>query len=139
MNKTILNIIAFINILVSTLSYLKIYSLMVDSELSSKGWAEIFTLISSILFIISGLSLASIINAITKFKKYIIVLFYLLIGIVPMTIQNQFMIIPTFVFSIIVMTISISVITKTKAEQLISLNGLLLVINAIWVTFMVKI
>jgi hypothetical protein len=112
---------------------------MVDSELSSKGWAEIFTLISSILFIISGLSLASIINAITKFKKYIIVLFYLLIGIVPMTIQNQFMIIPTFVFSIIVMTISISVITKTKAEQLISLNGLLLVINAIWVTFMVKI
>ncbi|MFV5692204.1 hypothetical protein ACM55K_09285 [Flavobacterium sp. LT1R49] len=138
MNKTISNIIAFITILVSTLSYLQIYNVMIDSHPSSKGLSEFFTLVSSILFIMSGLSLASIINKITEFKKYIIVSLYLLIGIIPMAIQNQFMIIPTGVFSIIVMTISISLITKAKIKHLITLNGLLLVFNAIWGILIIK-
>ncbi len=138
MNKTTLNIIATLNILISTFSYLKIYSIMVNSESSSKGWAEIFTLTSSIFFIISELSLVSIINSITKFKKYLIVLFYLLVGIIPMTIQNQLMIIPTLVFSIIIMTISNSFISKAKDKQLISLNGILLVINTIWGITIIK-
>ncbi|PJJ10238.1 hypothetical protein CLU83_3637 [Flavobacterium sp. 1] len=114
MNKTISNLIAFITILVSTLCYLQIYIVMVDSSPSSKGLAEYFTFISSILFIINGLSLASIINEIAGFKKYIILSLYLLIGIIPMAIQNQFSIIPTTVFSIIVMTISISLISKLR-------------------------
>lgn len=138
MNKTISNLIAFITILVSTLCYLQIYIVMVDSSPSSKGWAEFFTFVSSILFIINGLSLASIINEITGFKKYIILSLYLLIGIIPMAIQNQFSIIPTTVFSIIVMTISISLISKAKIKQLIILNGLLLVFNAIWGILMIK-
>lgn len=138
MNKTISNLIAFITILVSTLCYLQIYIVMVDFSPSSKGWAESFTFISSILFIINGLSLASIINEITGFKKYIILSLYLLIGIIPMAIQNQFSIIPTTVFSIIVMTISISLISKAKIKHLITLNGLLLVFKAIWGILMIK-
>lgn len=139
MNKTISNIIALITILISTLSYLKLYNVMVDSHPSSKGWAEFFTLISSVLFIMSGLSLTSIINTTTKFKKCIIVSLYLLIGIVPMVIQNQFMIIPTGVLSIIVMSISISLLTKAKLKHLIILNGLVLIFNAIWGILMIKI
>jgi len=78
MNKIILNIIAFICISISILSYLNIYIIMFNSNSNSKGLAEFFTLISSILFIISVINLASIINTITKFKKNIILLIYLL-------------------------------------------------------------
>jgi hypothetical protein len=138
MNKIILNIIAFICISISILSYLNIYIIMFNSNSNSKGLAEFFTLISSILFIISVINLASIINTITKFKKNIILLIYLLFGILPMTIQNQFMIIPTLVFSIIVINISTSFINKAKEKQLIFLNGLLLVFNTIWGIFIIK-
>jgi hypothetical protein len=138
MNKTISYIIAFINIVVSILSYLQIYCVMVDSHVSSKGWAEFFTLISSILFIIGGLSLTTIINRITKSKKYIIVSLYLLIGIVPLAVQNYFTLIPTGIFSIIVLRISVSLIAKINDNQSIVLNGILLVLNAAWGLLMIE-
>lgn len=138
MNKTISYIIAFINIVISVLSYLQIYCVMVDSDASSKGWAEFFTLISSILFIIGGLSLTTIINRITKSKKYIIVSLYLLIGIIPLAVQNYFTLIPTGIFSIIVLRISVSLIAKINDNQSIVLNGILLVLNAAWGLLMIE-
>lgn len=138
MNKTISYIIAFINIAVSLLSYLQIYCVMVDSTVSSKGWAEYFTLISSILFIVGGLSLTTIINETTKSKKYIIVSFYLLIGIIPLAVQNYFTLIPTVIFSIIVQRVSVLLISKIDDNQSIVLNGILLILNVAWGLLMIE-
>jgi len=133
MNKIISCVIALTNIAISALIYQLHYSSIPDYPPSSKSWAEFFTFISCILFILNGVSLVTIINTFSKPKKYIITLCYSLIGIAPLAIYNPSTILHTCLFSITVITISISLITNdVKEKYLITINGLLLMLNAIW-------
>ena len=105
---------------------------MVDSHPSSKGWVEFFTLISSVLFILNGLSLTTILNSAVKPMLYISLTIYFLIGIIPIAVENYFTLIPTGIVSIVTILVSIKVVTKASGKQSLGINGLLLTLNCVW-------
>jgi len=132
MNKTLLNIIASISILTSLITYLNSYSAMLNSSTSSKGWGEYFTLISSLLFILGGICLTTILKNTSKPMLYFSLIIYFLIGIIPIAIGNQLTLIPTGIVSIITMLVTIKFVTSASQKQLLKYNGLILFLNYIW-------
>ena len=105
---------------------------MVDSHPSSKGWVEFFTLISSVLFILNGMSLTTILNSAVKPMLYISLTIYFLIGIIPIAFENYFTLISTGIVSIVTILVSIKFVTKASGKQSLVINGLILTLNCIW-------
>ncbi len=102
--------------MISILTYLSIYFIMLSSHPSSQGWVEFFTLISSVFFILNGLCLATILSGMAKPMLYISLTVYFLIGIIPIAIENYFTLIPTTIVSIVIMLVSIKLVTKVSRK-----------------------
>ena len=126
------NIIASICITISILIYLKFYVAMANSHPSSRGLVEYFTLVSSVLFIVNGLCLATIFKNKTKTTLSIFLIIYFLIGIIPMLLAGYFNTITTGIISIIILMISLKLITTSSWKKTITLNVIILTLNCIW-------
>jgi hypothetical protein len=126
-------LIGSINIVLSSIVYAFIYSQIFNAHPSSRGWVEFFTLISSSIFILSGIGLIAMLKflQVQNGIKYISVLLYLLIGILPLAVENQFTLLWTGTASTIVLIISQNS-NKINNVIFLILNIILLVLNLIW-------
>ncbi len=131
MNKTNLHVIAFLNIVISSFIYWNLYFLLIESSPSSKGWAQLFSLIGVFIYITNTISLFSLINNFNKTLKYFTIILYLIIPIVALTIEYKISFIPTVILSVIIVLFYWFFIKKTKLDYLIIINGLLFLINII--------
>ena len=132
MKKTISNLISLIGIFVSIITYVTIYSIMLDAHPSAKGFAELFTIMSAVFFIINGLSLTTVLKKIKKLTRNIVLILYCLIGIIPLSIENYHNAITLGIISIITILISINLMPKASINQSIIISGVLLVLNSAW-------
>jgi hypothetical protein len=105
---------------------------MANSHPSSRGLVEYFTLVSSVLFIVNGLCLATIFKNKTKTTLSIFLIIYFLIGIIPMLLAGYFNTITTGIISIIILMISLKLITTSSWKKTITLNVIILTLNCIW-------
>ena len=112
---------------------------MVDSSLSSRGWAEFFALITSILLILNCLCLTAIIKDLTKPIFFSVLILYSLIGIVPMAIESYFTLIPLIIASLIIIMVSAKLVIDATAKQSVVINGIVLTLNCIWGFLMIGI
>jgi len=63
------------------MTFVNVYVVMIDSHTSSRGWAEFFALITSVLFVLNSFCLTTIINNAKKTYLYTALICYLLTGI----------------------------------------------------------
>jgi len=105
---------------------------MLDAHPSAKGFAELFTIMSAVFFIINGLSLTTVLKKIKKLTRNIVLILYCLIGIIPLSIENYHNAITLGIISIITILISINLMPKASINQSIIISGVLLVLNSAW-------
>lgn len=125
-------ILRMVNTTVSTIIYMFMYQVMAKASLSVKGFLEFFTLISALIYILNAFSFGFLIHSLKQMFRVGCLSIYLLLGIIPLAIDNGFIIIPTGLCSILVLSIYFSVTSQFHSKNRTILNGVLFVLNLIW-------
>ena len=126
------------SICLALLTYYNGYNAMFDAHPSSRGFAEFFVLISSIIVLINGISLFSIISKLKRWAKITILALFTLLTIIPMSMQNIRLILPTLILSTVVVLIGAFSHRKIELKHIDILNVFILITTVIWSLLMVR-
>ncbi len=129
MTKTLKNILALINVVLAILIHGFSYFKFFESHPNSKGWFELLFIISSGIFIINGFIISTTLQPLNKRLRYLILSPFILIGAVPIMVQNPYTIIFVIIVLILASILSLFIILKAKDRNLLVLNGILIPIN----------
>lgn len=144
MTKDLKNIIAISNIIISLVIYYMVFQTIEDSHPSVKGWVQFFVLLCSLVQLVNGLSLYTLIDStITKSVKVLILVVYCILVITPIVIsavENEYfnILILPLTLSVGVILTSLIVLKGSKIKHFLALNSVIFVLNLIWAVLMIK-
>lgn len=132
MKQIINKVIALLSIILSLITYSRVYFIFLNSSMSSKGFVEFFTVLSSILFISCSFCLTSIVNNQAKPKIFLALLIYCLLGVLPLGVINYHTLTPTMLASTVTILISMLSYKTISINTKLIINGTLLVVTSTW-------